>query len=159
MTLPVFPSDLDLARWHGATPQQAFAAANAGAAIFMRQRATGLVLLAVSPGRVVLTIAGAIASEHIVGVLRDADIAARLGSDTFRALIDISDFSGTIDWRDIQEIGAVMPKGDSRTNRNAYVVRNPLWLAVAKITAAFFRQTECAAFPSAAEARAWLGWE
>jgi hypothetical protein len=52
-----------------------------------------------------------------------------------------------------------MPKGDSTTNKNAYVIRNPLWMAIAKITAAYFPSTECAAFTAEAEARTWLGWE
>lgn len=139
--------------------QEAFAAKNAGAAIFIREKATGLAMLAIKPGRIVLTVTGTIPSEHLVGVLKDGDVAARLGSDAFSALIDISAFTGSINWRDIQEITDVMPKGDSRSNKNAYVVRNTLYMMVAKITAALFKQTECTAFLTEADARRWLGWE
>lgn len=143
----------------GRTTPEEFIANHPGATIVMRDKATGLAILAVSPGRVALTVTGTISSEHIVGVLQDANIAERLGSDQFNALIDLSAYTGAVDWKDIQQIKEIMPKGDSHTNKNAYVVRNALYMMVAKITAAFFAHTECAAFLSEKEARAWLGWE
>lgn len=139
--------------------QAGFAAENPAAKIFMRERPGGAVFLALSPGRVVLVAQGAIASEHIVGVLRDARPTEILGSDAFCALIDVRGFNGAVDWKDIQEIPEIMPKGDSSTNKNAYVVRNHFVGMAAKITAALFAKTECKSFLSEAEARAWLGWE
>lgn len=149
---------LECARPPDSTAPDAFKAANPDAAIFIRQKAGGFAMLAVSPGRIVLTLAGTIASEHIVGVLKDGDVAARLGSDSFHALINLADYNASVDWQDILEIRNVMPKGASRTNKNAYVVRNRLYAMVAKITGAMFPQTECAAFTREADARAWLGW-
>jgi hypothetical protein len=114
-------------------------------------------MLAVSPRRLVIRMAGAFHSEHIIGVLQDAGAAGILTSDDFCALVDMTDFTGVIDWEVIPQITEVMPKGDSR-NKNAYIVRNDMFTALAKINAVLFPQTEHATFLTENEARAWLGW-
>jgi hypothetical protein len=158
MTAHFPPDRFDCARPPDSAAPERFRAANAGAAVFIRQKSGGHAMLAVAPRRIVLTVAGSIGSEHIVGVLRDAEVAARLGSDAFHALINLADYSASVDWQDIQAIREVMPKGASRSNKNAYVVRNSFYAMVAKITGVMFPQTECAAFTRESEARAWLGW-
>lgn len=158
MTAHVPFAGFECARPPDAAAPERFKAANPGAAIFVRQKPSGVAMLAVAPGRIVLTLAGTIGSEHIVGVLKDANVAERLGSDAFHALINLADYNASVDWKDIQDIREVMPKGASRTNRNAYVVRNSFYAMVAKITGAMFPQTECSAFTREQDARAWLGW-
>jgi hypothetical protein len=141
------------------TTQEAFEADHPGAAIFARETDDGAILLAAWPDRLVVAMQGAIHSSHLIEALREMRAAGLPATDEFTALIDISTFTGEIDWRDIWEVREVMPKGDSRTNKNAYVVRNPLFALVAKITSVLFPQTQNAAFPTQAEARQWLGWE
>lgn len=138
--------------------KERFTAANPQAQIFWRQHHGGAVFLALAPGRLMLVLDGPIASDQFVAMLRDAKPGDILGSDVFHALIDLRSFSGVVDWKDISEIRNVMPKGGSRTNRNAYLVRNQYLAMAATITAAFFSQTECKAFLKEEDARAWLGW-
>ncbi len=141
------------------TAQDDFAASHPGAAIFARETDDGAIMLAAWPDRLVVAMRGAIHSNCLIEALREMRAAGLPATDEFTALIDISTFSGEIDWNDIREIREIMPKGDSRTNKNAYVVRNPLFALIAKITSVLFPQTQNAAFPTQAEARLWLGWD
>jgi hypothetical protein len=136
-----------------------FAANNPGAAVFARGTAANHIMLAASPHRLVLCTKGAINSEHLVALLGEMRAAGHLASDDFSALIDLTGFTGAIDWDEIKKISTVMPEGDSRTNKNAYVVHNSFLAMVAKISAALFPKTECAAFSTVKEARKWLGWD
>ena len=138
--------------------QKVFAANNPGATVFSRGTAAAHILLAVSPHRLALCIKGALNSEHLVAILSEMRAAGHLASDDFSALIDLTGFTGAIDWDEIKKISTVMPEGDSRTNRNAYVVHDSFLAMVAKITAVLFPKTECAAFSTVKEARNWLGW-
>ena len=136
-----------------------FAANNPGAAVFARGTKTTHIMLAVSPHRLVLSTKGAITTEHLVALLGEMRAAGHLPSDDFSALVDLTGFTGAIDWDEIKKISTVMPQGDSRTNKNAYVVHDSFLAMVAKITAALFPKTECAAFTTEKAARHWLGWE
>ncbi|GAA0549950.1 hypothetical protein FHS83_001185 [Rhizomicrobium palustre] len=138
--------------------KETFAARYPGAKIVVRERAGGVAFLALSPGRVVLRMEGSIHFEHLIGVLRDGQPKETLASDQFNALIDFSAFTGEIDWNAIRDIREIMPKGDSRTNKNAYVVRNDYYALTADVTRAIFAQTECRAFKCEEDALAWLGW-
>lgn len=140
------------------TAQEDFAASHPGAAIFARETDDGAIMVAAWPDRLAVAMVGAIHSEYLIEALREMRAAGFPASDSFTALIDLSAFSGEIDWKDIREVREVMPKGESRTNKNAYVVRNPIFALVAKITSVLFPQTQNAAFSTAAEARVWLGW-
>lgn len=141
------------------TAQESFAASHPGAAIFTRETDDGAIRVAAWPDHLVVAMVGAIHSKYLIEALRDMRAAGLPATDEFTALIDISAFTGEIDWKDILEVKEVMPKGGSRTNKNAYIVRNPLFALVAKITSALFSQTQNAAFPTQAEARLWLGWD
>jgi hypothetical protein len=136
-----------------------FAGKHPEAAIFTRGGGSVVMLAAVQPHRLILKAVGAVPSENVVGILRDLRAAGHLTSDTFHALIDLTEFTGGIDWDEIKQISEVMPKGDSATNRNAYVVRDSFLAMIAKITAAMFPNTECAAFTAERDALAWLQWD
>ena len=137
---------------------ETFAKKHPGATVFAGGRRGDRVMLAVAPHRLVLKINGTVQSDRVVGLLQEMRAAGHLASDDFNALIDITEFTGAIDWDEIRKISEVMPKGASRTNKNAYLVHNTFLAMVAKITAALFPQTECAAFTTEKEARALLGW-
>ena len=136
-----------------------FAANNPGAAVYARGSAATHIMLAVTPHRLVFAIKGAINSEHLIAVLSEMRAAGQVTSDDFSALVDLTGFTGAIDWDEIKKISTVMPQGDSRTNKNAYVVHDSFLAMVAKITAVLFPKTECAAFSTETEARKWLGWD
>jgi hypothetical protein len=138
--------------------EDVFVKNNPGAAIFVRDRAEGAVLLAVSPGRLVFEMTGTIPCDYFVEVLADARAAGLLTSDAFSALADMTDFTGVIDWKVIPKISEIMPKGDS-ANKNAYIVRNTMFAVLTKINAVLFPKTQHRTFSTAGEARAWLGWE
>ena len=141
-----------------ATAEEIFAERNPGAAIFARVRADGAVLLAVSPGRLVFEMTGTIPCDYFVDVLADARAAGLLTCDAFSALVDMTSFTGVIDWKVIPKISDVMPKGDS-TNKNAYIVRNTMFTVLTKINAVIFPKTQHRTFSTEGEARMWLGWE
>jgi hypothetical protein len=136
-----------------------FAAKYSGAATFQRCTPNGGVALAVRPHQLVLKIFGTIYSEHLITVLKEMRSAGHLQSDDFCALIDLTGFTGNIDWDEVKKIGSVMPEGQSRSNKNAYLVRDTYLAMIAKITAVLFPHTECQAFTNEADARQWLGWE
>lgn len=141
------------------TALETFAKRYPGATVFAHGQRGDRVLLAVAPHRLVLKVGGTVQSEHLITVLSEMRAAGHLDSDDFNALIDLTEFTGAIDWNEIRKISDVMPKGSSRTNRNAYLVHDDFLAMVAKITSALFPQTECAAFTNEREARAWLGWD
>ena len=137
---------------------ETFAQKYPGAAVFAGGSGTSTAMLAVAPHRLVLKINGTVQSDKLVGLLQKMRAAGHLPSDDFSALIDLTEFTGAIDWDEIRKISEVMPKGASRTNKNAYLVHDTFLAMVAKITSVLFPQTECAAFTTEKEARAWLGW-
>ncbi len=136
-----------------------FAEKYPGAAIFGREADDGSVLVAAWPDRLVVRMAGAIHSTKLIEALQDMRAAGFPASDAFSALIDLSTFTGEVDWQDIRQVKEIMPKGDSMTNKNAYIVRNRIFALTAKITSALFSQTEHVAFNTEKEALAWLGWD
>ena len=141
------------------TSDEAFVAKYPGAAVFRQHSKAGTVLLAANDQRMVLVAKGPVGSDHLTEVLRQMRAAGYPKNDAFSALIDLTEFTGTIDWDEIKKVREIMPAGASRTNRNAYVVHDNFLAMIAKITAAMFPQTTCAAFTTEAEARAWLGWD
>jgi len=150
-------------RHHGcgismSTAKEVFADRYPGAAIFARLRAEGAVLCAVSPKRLMLEMTGTIPTEYLIDVLAESRAAGHLATDDFFALVDMTDFTGVLDWQVIPKISEVMPKGDS-VNKNAYIVRNTMFAVLAKINMVLFPKTQHRTFATAAEARAWLGWE
>lgn len=139
--------------------KEIFAKQNPGATIFVREEGEGGIMLAVSPRRLVFRMVEAFHSEHIPGVLADARAAGLLDTDEFSALVDMTKFTGVIDWSVIPQISEVMPKGQCRTNKNAYLVRDDMFAMLAKINIALFPDTLHATFMSEKEARSWLGWD
>ena len=141
------------------TTRAAFADKHAGAKIFVYQQSDGSVMAAAWPDRLVVNIDGGVHSRDLIAVLRQVRAAGLPASDAFSALIDLSTFTGEIDWNDIRQVKDVMPKGDSMTNKNAYIVRNRFFAMAAKIVSGLFTQTEHVAFTTEEEARRWLGWK
>lgn len=139
--------------------QEAFAQKNPGATIFAHGENGGVIMLAVSPRRLVFHIEGNLGSEHIIGVLQEARAAGLLERDDFSALVEMRDFTGVIDWKVIPQVSEVMPKGSNRENRNAYVVRNVFFDMLTKVNAVLFPDTKHQTFRTEEEARAWLGWD
>jgi hypothetical protein len=137
---------------------KAFTADNPGAAVFTRGTTAAHVMLAVAPHRLVFAIKGAINNEDLVAILSEMRAAGHLASDDFCALIDLTGFTGAIDWDEIKKISNIMPQGSSSTNKNAYVAHDSFLAMVAKITSVLFPKTECAAFTTKKQARHWLGW-
>jgi hypothetical protein len=136
-----------------------FARAHAGMRIFVRGDKGARVVLAVASRRMYFVFEGECEGAQIVGVINDAKEAGVIVSDDFSAYVDMLPFTGALDWRVIPQIGEVMPKGNTATNKNAYVVRDDITAALTKINSALFSKTEHRAFATGAEALAWLGWE
>jgi len=138
--------------------EQDFRFQNRDATIFVRIMPVGSVFLAAAPKRMVFSITETPPSDSVVSLLQEARAAGFFHNDEYSALVDLSHFTGIVDWNEIKKIGDVLPKGDTRTNKNAFVVRNEFLGLIAKIAGAVFPNTQCAAFKCESEARAWLGW-
>lgn len=136
----------------------AFRRAHPKAHLFVRGRPNARVYLAVEPRRLHVVFDGEPDGACLIGVFTEAREAGLFTNDMW-ALVDISRFTGAIDWKAIAAIGDIMPKGGEGTNRNAYIVRDSITAAMTKISAALFVHTEHKAFRDEAEAREWLGWE
>jgi hypothetical protein len=127
--------------------------------VFVRGEIGARVLLGVEPQRLYFRFEGEADGAQIIDAIRDATAAGLLTSDDFSALVDMSTFTGVLDWKVIPQISEVMPQGDTATNKNAYVVRDSLTAVLAKINSALFSKTQHRAFSHADEALAWLGWD
>lgn len=138
---------------------QVFADKNPNMTLFVRGEIGARVLLAVAPRRLSVCMEGDASCADLLAVLRDARAAGHFESDDFSALVDMTGFTGTLDWQLIPKISEVMPKGDSETNKNAYVVRDALLSTLIKVSAMLFPKTKHASFVSEAKAREWLGWD
>jgi hypothetical protein len=130
-----------------------------GARRFAEGRAGARVLLAAEPRRLHVVFDGDVEGAHLIGALSQARAAGLPAGDDFSALIDMTGFTGVLDWQAVAQVRDVMPKGGSTTNKNAYVVNNEITAALAKVNAALFAQTEHKAFLTMGEALAWLGWK
>ena len=135
-----------------------FAAAHPAARLFVRGAADGRAILAAEPKRLHLVLEGEVSREDFLGVLIEARACDLPSSDDFHTLVDISRLTSALDWQAVAQVGEIMPKGDTATNKNAYVVRDSITAALTKVYSMLFAKTEHRAFTSADEAMRWLGW-
>jgi hypothetical protein len=136
----------------------AFRRAHPKAHLFVRGTPGASIWLAVEPRRLHVVFDGEPDGACLTGVFAEARDAGLLTNDMW-ALVDITRFTGAIDWKAISALGEIMPKGGDTINRNAYIVRDGITAAMTKISAALFTRTQHQPFSNEAEAREWLGWE
>lgn len=137
----------------------AFSGKHAGMTILVCGGIGARVMLAASAKRLVMRLEGEVETPLIIHVLHDARIAGYPASDDFSAMVDVTSFTGVLDWSVIPQISEVMPKGETTTNRIAYVVRDAVIAKLAKVNATLFPLTQHATFATESEARGWLGWD
>ena len=71
-------------------------------------------------------------------------------------LIDLTGFTGSVDWDAVRTLRDMTPRGIESTSSVAYVVRNKLFVKLIKIAMTLFPKVRHQAFTSRAEAVAWL---
>ena len=101
-------------------------------------------------------------------VLADGEPTGKILIDTFAeaiatgalksrsTLIDLTCFTGSVDWEAVRILRDMTPRGIESASSVAYVVRNRLFIKLIKIATAIFPKMHHKAFDSRAEAVAWL---
>jgi hypothetical protein len=101
-------------------------------------------------------------------ILADGEPPGKILTDTFAeavatgalksrsTLIDLTRFTGAVDWEAVMILRDMTPRGKESASNAAYVVRNRLFVKLIKIATAIFPKVHHKAFDSRAEAVAWL---
>ena len=107
-------------------------------------------------------------TPHRLYVLADGEPPGKILIDTFAdaiatgalksrsTLIDLTRFTGSVDWEAVRVLRDMTPRGKESASNVAYVVRNRLFIKLIKIATAIFPKMRHKAFDSHAEAVAWL---
>ena len=85
-----------------------------------------------------------------------AEVMATGVSNSRSTLIDLTRFTGSVDWEAVRTLRDMTPRGKESASNVAYVVRNKLFVKLIKIATAIFPKIRHEAFSSRAEAVAWL---
>ena len=133
----------------------AFVRAGADGDVFAQGAPEARVLLKVAPHRVYVLVDGEPAGKCISGVFADAIRAGKI-KRILSALVDLTVFTGSVDWDHIAAVSKMAPWGEDGRCDVAYVVRDNLFHNLIKIAAAMFPATRQQAFLDRAEAEAWL---
>lgn len=148
--------------WTGgdkAFPLPAYVHAHNPARVFAQGNRKAYALAAAWPHRLYMVFYGDVSGGHILGALHEVVQSGVFPDDRVSALVDMLMFSGTVDWSAMVRISDIMPRGNCRTNRNAYIVRDAITASLTKVNAVHFPDTTHRAFHDEAKALHWLGWE
>ncbi|HEY0282701.1 MAG TPA: hypothetical protein VGC27_08765 [Rhizomicrobium sp.] len=107
-----------------------------------------------TPARLYVLADGEPQGHCLVEVMAEAFATGRLQSRS--TLIDLTRFTGTVDWDAIRTMRKMTPRGRKSASRVAYVVRDGLFVNLIKIVKVIFPKIRHEAFISRAEAIAWL---
>jgi hypothetical protein len=75
---------------------------------------------------------------------------------SMRTLVDMTRFTGAVDWSTLHTIRDMGPWGTDGESRVAYLVRNNVFEAIIKIIQILFARTRHRSFDNFPEAIAWL---
>lgn len=133
----------------------AFERAGADGDVFVQGAPQARVLLKVTPKRLYVLVDGEPAGKAISGVFSDAIRAGKINY-SLSALVDLTLFTGSVDWDHIAAVSKMAPWGKDGTSIVAYVVRSNIFHNLIKIAATMFPDTKQQSFLDRAEAEAWL---
>jgi len=115
------------------------------------------VSLRVEDGLLQISIHGDPPAGGLVDCFREA-FATGTVAESMPVLVDLTRFSGRVDWPSIRAIGDLTPWGHdrSRSPRVAYLSDSPWFGALLKVAAALYPRTAHRRFDDASTARDWL---
>ena len=117
----------------------------------------GRILLRIVNDLLFIDIVGEPSGPDLVDCFRRALATGRLKA-SMRAMVDLTEFSGAVDWRAVDTIARMAPWGRGRPGeaRVAYVVRNQPFFLLIKAAWARFPLVQYRIFFSRPEAMVWL---
>jgi hypothetical protein len=117
----------------------------------------GRILLRIVNDLLFVDIVGEPSGPDLVDCFRRALATGRL-KPCMRTIVDLTDFSGAVDWRAIDTIARMAPWGRGRPGeaRVAYIVRNQPFFLLIKAAWARFPLVQYRIFFSRTEAMVWL---
>jgi hypothetical protein len=107
-----------------------------------------------------IDVSGEALDEGIVGCFREA-LAQGVMRPNMLVLVDLSSFTGGIDWSAIHTIVALAPWGSEagRASKVAYVSKSAWFSALIKLTSVLFPKTQHRQFSGVHHAMPWLDAE
>jgi hypothetical protein len=127
------------------------------ARVFARSNGGNRVTLAVEGDFLRVEVAGEALDDSIVDCFREA-IAEGAVRPNMVTLVDLSDFSGGIEWPAIHKIAGLIPWGSEsgRASRVAYVTKSAWFAALLKLVSVLFPKSQHRQFSSVNHAIQWL---
>jgi hypothetical protein len=111
-------------------------------------------MMKLTPKRLYVLADGEPQSKCLIDVFAEVIATGELKSSS--TLVDITHFTGSVDWEAVKTMREMSPRGIESSSNVAYVVRNKLFVKLTKIVGAIFPKIRHQAFTSRAEANAWL---
>jgi len=123
----------------------------------MRGTAQDGVSLHVEGGLLHIRILGDAPAGGLADCFREA-LATGVITDSMPALVDLTRFSGRVDWQSVRQISDLVPWGrdETRSSRVAYLSDSPWFGAILKVAAALYPRTAHRRFDDAPTALEWL---
>ena len=91
----------------------------------------------------------------LVPSLREA-VDAGLVHKNMQTLVDLTNFTGSVDWSALQSIRKMAPWGEGSENRVAYLIQNNVFAAAVKFIEVLFSGSHHRTFVGPEKAIAWL---
>ena len=135
-----------------------FAAAHAGARIFVAGYPGGRILLSVSPGRHYVCFDGDMPGTLILDIYAEMKAAGLLNAPMSQ-LADYTRFSGVIDWGLIADLDHLKPWGEYPPSKVAFLMSKDDASYILKVTSVQFPNIEQKLFTTMFAALTWLGWD
>jgi hypothetical protein len=132
----------------------AFAEAGGEGILFARGPPGARFMMKLTPTRLYVLADGEPQSKYLIDVLAEAVASGKL--DSRSTLVDLTHFTGTVDWEAVTTMRKMTPRGIESASKVAYVVRDKLFVNLLKIPTAMFPKIRHRAFTSRAAAIAWL---
>jgi len=125
--------------------------------VFARSNGGNRVTLTIEGDFLRVDVAGDALDDSIVDCFREA-IAAGAMRPNMVTLVDLSDFSGGVEWPAIHAIAALIPWGSEsgRASRVAYVTKSAWFAALLKLVSVLFPKSQHRQFSSVNHAVQWL---
>jgi hypothetical protein len=111
-------------------------------------------MMKLTPERLYVLVDGEPPGKILIDTFAEATASGALKSRS--TLIDLTRFTGSVDWDAVMSLREMTPRGIESASNVAYVVRDKLFATLIKITTAIFPKIRQQAFTARADAIAWL---
>ena len=129
--------------------------ANGGSIVITHGTDAGRVTFTAGGPYLHICIEGEAQGDSFVHCVREALDAGLIDKNT-RSLVDLTLFTGSVDWKAVGAVRDMVPWGEGRETRVAYLVRNSRFAAIVKVAEVLFGGLRHRTFASREKALAWL---